>query len=63
MSATTSEGRHTIACPNCHTFIEGLGEHGWTGDEDEERKIDCGDCGKTITLRRIVQVSYEASCE
>ena len=50
--------RHEVACPNCGKVISQLLDYWW--GHSEELEIDCGWCGKPVTVSRLVSVEYRA---
>lgn len=47
-----------VECPHCGHLIRDLWDYCWNGDEDEERRDDCGNCEEPIAIKRHVDVVY-----
>ena len=46
-------------CPYCDSQETDLWEHDWDPVVDSFVHTECGHCGKPITIRRLVAVTYE----
>lgn len=47
-------------CPHCQKPLRDLWDYGW-GAYVERIETECGNCEMPITIRRIMQVTYEAT--